>query len=99
VTITYPCPRTDLGCTAAFLSAGDLDYHFHLAHGYRALYRIRVSLRPPKPIGPAPARHVPDGLVAGPGTPTLGERRAERDSRELADAERPAGTGRSPALR
>ncbi|MCK9925155.1 hypothetical protein MXD61_25345 [Frankia sp. AgPm24] len=75
---TYPCPRTDLDCAAAFTSPGDLDWHFRMAHGYRRLYRIWTSLRPPQPIGPPPERHVPDGLVEGPGTRTLAERRADQ---------------------
>ncbi|CAJ61468.1 MULTISPECIES: hypothetical protein [Frankia] len=80
----YLCPRSDLDCAERFLSTGDLDYHLHVTHGYRAFWRIVASLRPdhPLPIGPRPARHVPDGLaetpgtptlVASPGTPTLGE--------------------------
>ncbi|WP_163548838.1 hypothetical protein [Candidatus Frankia nodulisporulans] len=75
---TYPCPRTDLDCAAAFTSPGDLDWHFRMAHGYRRLYRIWTSLRPPQPIGPPPERHVPDGLVEGPGTRTLAELRADQ---------------------
>ncbi|MCK9877564.1 hypothetical protein MXD59_17595 [Frankia sp. Ag45/Mut15] len=75
---TYPCPRTDLDCAAAFTSPGDLDWHFRMAHGYRRLYRIWTSLRPPQPIGPPPERHVPDGLVEGPGTRTLAERHADQ---------------------
>lgn len=70
----YPCPRDDLACHDAFPTTGDLDYHLHLVHGYRGLWRIVSSLRPETalPVGPKPARHVPDGLELGPGTPALG---------------------------
>ncbi len=78
--ITYPCPRADLDCAAAFATAGDLDWHLRLAHGYGPVYRIWTSLRPPRPLGPPPPRHVPDGLVEGPGTLTTAERRAAQNS-------------------
>ncbi|THJ74209.1 hypothetical protein [Candidatus Frankia alpina] len=72
----YPCPRSDLACTERFPSTGDLDYHLHVTHGYRSIWRIASSLRPEHrmPVGPRPARHVPDGLVEGQGTLTLSER-------------------------
>ncbi|WP_236706115.1 hypothetical protein [Frankia sp. ACN1ag] len=81
----YPCPRSDLACAERFLSTGDLDYHLHVTHGYRGVWRIVASLRPdhPLPIGPRPARHVPDGLVEGQGTPTLAE---SHDADSRADA-------------
>ncbi|MCM3921582.1 hypothetical protein ND748_07870 [Frankia sp. AiPs1] len=71
----YLCPRSDLACAERFLSTGDLDYHLHLTHGYRAFWRIVASVRPdhPLPIGPRPTRHVPDGLVETPDTPALVE--------------------------
>jgi hypothetical protein len=94
----YPCPRTDLGCTAVLSTGGDLDYHFHLAHGYRGGWRIAVSVRPPRPLptGLPPERHVPDGLVEGSGTPTMAERRADREvsaPSPAAGRSRPAGGG------
>ncbi|CAO5239195.1 hypothetical protein [Frankia sp. AgKG'84/4] len=82
MTIAYPCPRADLGCAAAFATGGDLDWHLHLTHGYRGTYRIWTSLRPPRPLGPTPPRHVPDGLVEGPGTLTIAERRAAQDGHD-----------------
>ncbi|CAO5155345.1 hypothetical protein FAIPA1_190011 [Frankia sp. AiPs1] len=92
---SYQCPRADLGCAAVFTGPGDLDWHFRMAHGYRRLYRVWTSLRPPVPIGGRPERHVPDGLLEGPGTPTLAEQRADR---ELATRGRrrgrPGGVGR-----
>ncbi|MCK9898188.1 hypothetical protein [Frankia sp. AgB32] len=82
MTIAYPCPRADLDCAAAFATGGDLDWHLHLTHGYRGTYRIWTSLRPPRPLGAPPARHVPDGLVEGPGTLTTAERRAAQNSQD-----------------
>ncbi|MCM3882976.1 hypothetical protein [Frankia sp. R82] len=75
---TYLCPRTDLDCAATFTSPGDLDWHFRMTHGYSRLYSLWTSLRPPQPLGPPPERHVPDGLVEGPGTRTLAEQRADQ---------------------
>jgi hypothetical protein len=73
----YLCPRSDLACAERFLSTGDLDYHLHLTHGYRAFWRIVASVRPdhPLPIGPRPTRHVPDGLAETPDAPALADGR------------------------
>lgn len=84
---TYLCPRGDLACTAAFATAGDLDYHLSLTHGYRGAYRIWTAVvRPPHPIGPAPSRHVPDGLTEEPASLTFTSPHAPADRR--ADATR-----------
>jgi hypothetical protein len=84
----YPCPRSDLACADRFPSTGDLDYHLHLTHGYRGVWRIAASLHPehPLPIGPRPARHVPDGLVEGRGTLTLSERASAQQLERAPDA-------------
>lgn len=74
----YRCPRRDLRCSAEFGSAGDLDYHFRMIHGYRRFSRYVAAFRPTQASGPRPQRRVPDDLPEGTGTPTLSEEIAAR---------------------
>jgi len=84
----YRCPRHDLDCEATFPTTGELDFHLHMAHGYRRVWRLVASLpRSQKiPVGPEPRRRVPDGLAAGPGTPTI-EQAVEKEEREKREKE------------
>ncbi|OAA28535.1 hypothetical protein UG55_100547 [Frankia sp. EI5c] len=100
----YQCPRSDLGCRATFPTSGDLDFHLHQEHHYGRLERFTSSLARTTtlPVGPKPARRVPDGLEGGAGTPTTARARQEH-ARRMKGGEatpvgrRPAGKGKLAA--